>query len=170
LTEHFIQVANINTSEQRMDSTLITPNIKRAGRLSLAFDVLSQGVKAVPKELLTDKLSHVLELNFKTNVLYRSKGTELKSRLQEMLDLCYHLEQVLVPNSKYHDIPEIQLTIRFLKEQAGYNPAEGTWIAKENEKISPSSLQSAYDHDATYRQKGNKKVSGYVENITETEQ
>ena len=168
LTEHFIQVANINTSEQRMDSTLITPNIKRAGRLSLAFDVLSQGVKATPKELLTDKLRQVLEPNFKTNVLYRSKGAELKSRLQEMLDLCYLLEQLLVPNPKYHDIPEIQLILRFLKEQADYNQVEDTWVAKENEKIAASSLQSAYDHDATYRQKGNKKVSGYVENITET--
>lgn len=50
LTAHFLDVANINTQEQRMDSTQIMPNIKRAGRLSLAYDVLAQAVKECPLE------------------------------------------------------------------------------------------------------------------------
>ena len=39
---------------------------------------------------------------------------------------------------------------------------------KKHDDISSSSLQSAYDEDATYRKKGNKKDSGYIMNITET--
>jgi hypothetical protein len=36
LTKNFIEQAGIKTDDQRMDSTLISPNIKKAGRLSLA--------------------------------------------------------------------------------------------------------------------------------------
>lgn len=42
------------------------------------------------------------------------------------------------------------------------------WVAKENKEIRASSLQSAYDPDATYRKKGNKDHVGYVVNIAET--
>jgi len=56
LTRHFIEIAGIDTKEQRVDSTQIMTNIKLAGWLSLAYDVLSQAVKACPPELLTDSL------------------------------------------------------------------------------------------------------------------
>jgi len=39
-----------------MDSTLVSPNIKKAGRLSLAHDVLQQAVKIIPAHLLSDSL------------------------------------------------------------------------------------------------------------------
>jgi hypothetical protein len=45
LTKNFIEQAGIKTDDQRMDSTLISPNIKKAGRLSLALDVLVQAVR-----------------------------------------------------------------------------------------------------------------------------
>ncbi|MHB1627895.1 MAG: hypothetical protein ACYCVB_05905, partial [Bacilli bacterium] len=47
LTQHFINVAKITTQEQRMDSTQVMPNIKRAGRLSLLHDVLVQAQNPV---------------------------------------------------------------------------------------------------------------------------
>ena len=55
LTKQFIDLAGINTKEQRVDSTQIMTNIKLAGRLSLAYDVLSQAVKACSPELLCQK-------------------------------------------------------------------------------------------------------------------
>jgi hypothetical protein len=60
LAEHFIAVAGLNTKEQRIDSTQIMTNIKLAGRLSLAYDVLSQALAACPPELLTDSLKQAL--------------------------------------------------------------------------------------------------------------
>jgi len=56
LTSNFIEKAGIKTNEQRMDSTLVSPNIKKAGRLSLAHDVLQQAVKIIPAHLLSDSL------------------------------------------------------------------------------------------------------------------
>ncbi|MCL5676408.1 MAG: transposase [Firmicutes bacterium] len=87
LTAHFLEVAQINTKEQRMDSTQVRSNIKRAGRLSLAYDVLEHAVKACPPEILPEELKRVLEPEYRTEVLYRSKGTQAQSRLQEVLNL-----------------------------------------------------------------------------------
>ena len=61
LTENFIKVAGIDTDEQRMDSSFISSNIKKAGRLSLAYDVLEQAVKTLPKEYLSEPLKKLLE-------------------------------------------------------------------------------------------------------------
>lgn len=62
----------------------------------------------------------------------------------------------------------IELTERFLTEQATFNEEQNRWIAKDNKEISPKSLQSAYDADATYRKKNGEKHVGYVLNLTET--
>lgn len=43
-----------------MDSTFVAPNIKRAGRLSLAFDVLTQAIKAIPIDLRTEQMNNAL--------------------------------------------------------------------------------------------------------------
>jgi len=82
LTEAFMKKANIIRDQQRGDSTQIGANIKKAGRLSLAFDVLLQAVKAIPAEMLPDFLKPVLDATFKTDVLYRSKGSEAKARMK----------------------------------------------------------------------------------------
>lgn len=87
LTAHFLKVAGINAKEQRIDTTQIMPNIKRAGRLSLAYDVLLKAAKAVPREVSGEELAAVLEPDFRTSLLYRSRGSELLSRLEAVLNL-----------------------------------------------------------------------------------
>ena len=44
LTDNFLEKANIDTKELRTDSTMVAPNIKKAGRLFLAYDVLKKAV------------------------------------------------------------------------------------------------------------------------------
>lgn len=61
LTKNFISITGIKTDELRTDSTFISPNIKKAGRLSLAHDVLHQAVKALPQDLLSPGLKQVLD-------------------------------------------------------------------------------------------------------------
>ena len=60
LLDSFLKITNTSAIEQRTDSTFITPNIRRAGRLSLAYDVLVQGIKSIPEDLRTDSLSKAL--------------------------------------------------------------------------------------------------------------
>ncbi|AFV10421.1 transposase domain-containing protein DUF772 [Thermacetogenium phaeum DSM 12270] len=168
LLEHFLAITKIKTNEQRMDSTAIMPNIKRAGRLSLAFDVLKKGVAACPQELLPEKLQKVLEPAFKTEVLYRSRSQDVQARLEKIVEL---QEELLALTSNLPEIqakPEIKLVQRFIDEQTTYDPEQKKRIVKENKDIRPDSLQSAYDQDATFRKKGNKEQVGYVCNLTET--
>ena len=87
LLAHFLGLTTINTKEQRTDSTAIMPDIRRAGRLALAFDVLRQAVRACPPEILPESLRKVTEPAFKTGVLYRSRANEVKNKLQHLLDL-----------------------------------------------------------------------------------
>jgi len=168
LTAHFLKLANINTKEQRMDSMQVMPNIKRAGRLSLAYDVLVQAIKACPQEILPENLKRVLEPDYKRETLYRSKGSESMSRLQELINLCAQLLAITESRPDIHALSAVRLVQRFLEEQATFDSEQKTWTAKRNKDIAPDSLQSAYDPDATYRKKAGKGHAGYVTNLTET--
>lgn len=168
LLDHFLAITKIKTNEQRMDSTAIMPNIKRAGRLALAFDVLKQGVAACPQELLPETLKKVLEPAFKTEVLYHSRSQDVKARLEKVLELQEQLVAITNSMPEIANLPQIKLVRRFIAEQTTYDPEQKKRVVKENKDISPDSLQSAYDPDATYRKKGNKEHIGYVCNLTET--
>jgi hypothetical protein len=82
----FAGEAGVSLEEQRTDTTMFMSNIKKAGRMSLAYDVLTQAVKAIPKDKLTDSLSKVLEPSFKTDILYRSKQQDGDSKLSLLLN------------------------------------------------------------------------------------
>jgi hypothetical protein len=168
LVQHFIEIAQLDTDEQRMDSTQIMSNIKRAGRLALAYDVLLQGIKACPLEMLSFELKEVLEPNYKKNLLYKLKDTETSSRLEKLLNLGGELSQLVKDNQELQMRPEIQVLVRFIKEQTLYDDERKVWLAKENKDIAASSLQSAFDSEATYRKKAGKSHVGYVVNLAET--
>jgi len=57
---------------------------------------------------------------------------------------------------------------RFLQEQTHYNKEEKLLVAKKKGEIKSSSLQSAYDTDATFRDTSGQKQSGYTLNLAET--
>lgn len=168
LTDHFIQVAGINTDEARVDSTQIMSNIKLAGRLSLTYDVLANGIKALPEYLMKDSLKIFLKSDYKTQFLYKLKGKDMSSRLQGLIDHCVEVLQQVEEDSRIKALNEIQILERFLKEQAIFNEKENQWLAKGAKEISPKSLQSAYDADVTYRNKNGKKHVGYALNLSET--
>jgi len=145
---------------------ILPPPMTKAGRISLAYDVLVKAVKAIPKEKLTVSLSKVLEPEFKTDVPYRTKGQECDSKLALLLNLCQEALMILEAQAK--DAEEARILKRFLTEQATSEAESNKLIPKPKKEISSSSLQSAYDEDATYRRKGKTGQSGYVLEISET--
>ena len=165
LTKSFTEIMGISTEEQRMDSSFITSNIKKAGRLALAFDVLEQAVKTLPEELLTESLKQVLKPDFKNTVLYRIKANETTSKLEYIISLCSQMAEIVSNNPDLKSFNEIKILSRFLSEQTEYDVESKVLKPKANDKITADSLQSAYDEDATYRTKGNKSESGYVINM-----
>ena len=168
LVQHFIKVAQLDTDEQRMDSTQVMSNIKRAGRLALAYDVLLQAIKACPPEILSSDLLEVLDSHYKTTLLYKLKDTEVSSRLEKLLNLGGELSQLVKDNAELQLRSEFQVLVRFLKEQTIYDDQRKVWLAKENKDIAASSLQSAFDSEATFRKKAGKNHVGYAVNLTET--
>ena len=66
LTDYFLTEARLSADEQRVDSTHIMPNIRVAGRLSLAYDVLRQAISDCLLEILPQDVQDVLKPEFKT--------------------------------------------------------------------------------------------------------
>ena len=168
LTNIFAKESNVTFDEQRMDSTMISANIKNAGRLALAFDVLEQALRVLPKELLTDSLKEYLGEGYQNKILYKCKGTQIISKLQEILNNCSIVLALVSNNSETLDTKEMKVLKRFIDEQTDLNTNTGARVIKENKSIKASSLQSAFDEDATYRKKASKTEKGYVVNIAET--
>jgi hypothetical protein len=102
LLNEFAAKSKLKLGEQRMDTTMFMSNIKKAGRISLAFDVLAQAVRAIPEELRTEKLSLALESEFKTDTLYKAKAEESDNRLTLLLGLCREAVDLLetIPDRK----------------------------------------------------------------------
>ena len=145
---------------------MVSPNIKKAGRLSLAHDVLRQAVKIIPKGSLSDTLKPVLEDYFKNELLFKTRNRELDSRLQKVLDLITEVDELSQKSGLL--LGEIAILRRFLNEQPVTTRNKEKWFAKAVAEIESSSLQSAYDQEATFRKKAGKSNSGYVLNLSET--
>lgn len=169
LTNNFLTTANISSEAQRMDSTMFMPNIKKAGRLALAYDVLTKAVKAIPENELPEELKAVLKSNFKTETLYKTKPSESDSKMDQLLNLCLEAQLILEAHAASKAGSEaLRIIKRFIKEQANYDENTKRLKAKSNKEISSDSLQSAYEENCTFRTKNGKGQSGYVANLTET--
>jgi len=168
LTSHFFKITGIKTDDQRMDSTFVAANIQKAGRLALVFDVLFHAVQICPEHILPDTLQVILEPNFKTDILYKTKSRGIQARLENLLDLGGKLLAIVKDMNHVTKLQPMILLDRLLQEQGIYNKSDDKWTAKKPEDIGANSLQSAHDPDATYRKKGKVSSTGYVSNITET--
>lgn len=168
LLQNFAKLTGISMEEQRTDTTLFMSNIKKAGRISLAYDVLVKTVKKIPEEMLTDSLQKVLKPDFKTDILYRTKSQDADSRLTLLLETLKEALIILKAQPDTIDSEEVRIAERFLNEQSIINTETGKLTPKANKEIPSNSLQSAYDEDATYRKKGKISQSGYVLEISET--
>lgn len=168
LTKAFVKESNTVTDDQRMDSTMITANIKNAGRLALAYDVIEQALKVIPCEILTESMKEILDNSYKKKILYKTRGEEIISRIQGILDIGQKVIELTSEIPEMKDLQEIKILKRFISEQTKTESETGKIKAKENKEIHADSLQSAYDEDATYRSKGKKAGKGYAVNISET--
>ena len=106
LTDHFFKLTGVKTDDQRTDSTFVTPNIQKAGRLSLAFDVLFHAVQICPQSILSDALQAVIKPQFKTDLLYKTKSKGLEVRLENLLNLS---GQLLAITKEMSDLEALRL-------------------------------------------------------------
>ena len=168
LLGEFADKAGVAKDKQRTDTTLFMSNIKKAGRMSLAHDMLVAAAKEIPEGLRTEALAKTLVPGFKNDVIYRTKSQDRDGKLAMLLALCAEALKILKSISDKADGETAELIERFLGEQSVFDEEAGKRAPKPNKEISSGSLQSAYDPDATFRRKGDVSQSGYVLEISET--
>jgi len=168
LVETFAKEAGTSLDKQRTDTTLFKSNIKKAGRMSLAYDVLREAIKAIPEEQMTENLKNATSSTFKRDLLYLCKANETDTKLTLVLNLCREALDILLNVPSMKESSQVRILTRFLNEQSVCDPDNDKLIPKSKKDISSDSLQSAYDEDATFRTKGKVSQSGYALEVSET--
>ena len=167
LLEEFNKVIKADMSEMRIDTTMFMSNIKKSGRISLAYDVLIRASKIIPENQQSETIKNILTPTFKRDVVSSVKTDEAQSKLTILLRYCQEVLNILENLADVNAVDEIRIIKRLLDEQGVVNEANEI-EAKTNDQMEARFMQSAFDEDATYRIKGERKQSGYVGSITET--
>ena len=159
-----VRLLNISGRNVRMDSKLIGSNIAKQTRYTLVHRTMvlflrHNSLARLPKRMIATAECYMSEDPQKT--VYRSDSSSLAQGLVQMGQFIRSLLKRYEPESQHY-----ALLKRLFDEQ--YDVIDGNATPKDKNDITGSSLQSPYDPDATYRNKGDQQVSGMVTNITET--
>jgi hypothetical protein len=167
ITDQQIQILEVRTGQQRMDSTQVASNILDASRLQLLVEAL-QRLHRILNQADQERLVEVFAPYLKGRAgqyVYRVKGKQAyQAHLQAVGQAMHTLIQEL--QAEYANQPVFQMFVRFFGEN--YHLNDQTVQPKDNEEIGSDCLQSPDDLEATYRQKGGQGYKGYVANLTET--
>ena len=165
VTGEQIKLFKISGNSVRMDSKLIGSNIAQYSRYELIHRTLCKVLRdECVIMMLNPKLRKGAEVwlgEDSGKTVYRSNKDEMAQRLVKIGLYIYAVLKRL-----RDDAPGYDLLHRVFHDQ--YIVEKGNVELRDKHKISSDSLQSPDDPDATYRDKGGEKVSGYVTNITET--
>jgi len=166
VTAEQMETYEIKTSKLRMDSTLVTSNIRNMSRLQLLVEVLQRVhrmLNEMDQEKYHDHFSPYLE-GTSGQFIYRLKGEETNVHLGQIGSLMHKMLREL--SEEYGDQDAYHILERVFTEH--FDISESQLRPKENEELSASSLQSPDDWEATYRRKNGEDHLGYVANVTET--
>jgi len=156
----------LRTGNQRMDSTQVASNIRQMGRVQLLVEVL-QRVHRMLNEADQEHYAEAFAQYLKGHAgqyVYRMKHEETSAHLQQIGEFMQRLLDELKPT--YADEPVYQVLERVFGEH--FEVKQTVVVAKPNEVLSATSLQSPDDLEATYREKRGKSYQGYVANVAET--
>jgi hypothetical protein len=167
ITDQQLLAFQINTRQQRMDSTQVASNILDASRLQLLVEAVQRlwrVLRAADQARYQADFAPYVQ-HSSGQYVYRVKGRSATvEHLQQIGQLLARLLTELA--SRYSQEPVYQICQRFLADnfhlvQTGVQP-------KANAEISPGCLQSLDDLEASYRLKAGQAYKGYVANVTET--
>ena len=172
ITDEHLGTLKLKTGHQRMDSVMISSNIRQTTRLQLLIEVV-QRVWRVLTEEDQAQYTAVFEAYLQGTsgqYCYRVKGQDLSGHLAAVGQLMYQLVTEL--EEQYAEQPVYQMLQRVFGEHFAVEDSEESDAAvvraKVGDELSADSLQSPDDWEATYREKRGKGYRGYVSNLTET--
>lgn len=166
LVANFIEVADLDTDIQRMDSTMVKANIKHLSRIQLMRKVLSNLVKELSehkRNKIHKNILKVLDDDSFRSYLNNFDKEEIRDSLLGKLNslmLLFKNDNEMNDTKAYHQL------CRVVKEQSIETTQQ--LKAKDDKDVKSSSMQNPHDQDATYRKKGSKVQKGYSVNISET--
>ena len=162
-----MQQLGIKSNHLRTDSTQIGSNIREMSRLQLLVEVIQRvyrGLSETDQAKWADEFEPYLK-GSSGQYLYRLKGPgATQPHLETIGQLMDQLLEQLEPTYSQRDIYALLSRVfaeHFQRQEAQVQPKAG-------EAISPNSLQSPDDWEATFRSKGGEGHIGYVANVTET--
>jgi len=174
VTDKQLAALKLKTGQQRMDSVLVSSNMRQMTRLHLLVEVVQRVWRMLVKE---DQASYTEVLQpyrqgTAGQYCYRVKGNEVATHVEAIGQLMHRLVQEL--EARYGEQPAYQVLRRVFAEHfalvagEGESSPTGQIRVKTGEELSASSLQSPDDWEATYREKGGQGHRGYVANLAET--
>jgi len=166
VTDEQIKKHRVKTGKQRTDSTQVASNIRMTGRVQLLVEVLQRVhriLSEAEKEHYAEDYAPYLK-GHAGQFVHRMKKKEIGSHLGQIGSL---MQRLLVELKQVHgEEPVYQVLERVFGEHFEVEKSEV--MAKSNEELNATSLQSPDDLEATYRKKRGKSYRGYVTSVTET--
>lgn len=168
LSVEMAEMMKLDLSLKRMDSLMVSSNIKKMSRLELLYTCVANLAKEVAQQIkeLPEGLRHYIQADDRNRVIYHNRSEETADRIAVILKDAITLKELC--GCSYDESSNYQLLLRVLKEQAVENE-DGTLRlrTKEDGGMNASMLQNPADPDATYREKAGKQNRGYVANVIE---
>jgi len=181
LDELFVQVTDeqlatlqLKTGHQRMDSVLVSSNMRQMTRLHMLVEVVQRVWRMLVEE---DHASYAeafqpYRQGTAGQYCYRVKGDEVAAHVEAIGHMMRRLVQELA--ARYAEQPAYLVLQRVFAEHfalvasPGEDTDTGQIRVKTGGELSASSLQSPDDWEATCWEKRGQGYRGYVANLTET--
>ncbi len=166
LTKEQLAQLKIKTDIQRTDSTLVSSNIKRYGRVQLIVETLLRLERILEEDDKKKYYSSIQEYSKygSEKYIYKLSPADIPHELQKLGEL-YHLIYNQIKD-KYSDNKIFRIFERVYQEH--FVEVQGTVQAISSKELVSGTLQSPDDEDATFRKKREEKSKGFTVNGTET--
>ena len=159
----------VTSKLQRTDSTMVSAACRRLGRLSIMHLTVREMAEVIRSAGAAESYGDILAKYYKRgeddDVCYRLKGDEVRPKMEEVLkDAIAILERAM---DDFGNTDEYRKLRRMVEDQSKV-AGGGERVLKAGKEILPTSMQTPYDEEATYRKKANKQNVGYVLNVVES--
>lgn len=160
LSKEMAELMEVDVSLRRMDSLMVSSNIRKMSRLELLYTCVANLAKEYSKTgtELPESMHHYIEADDRNRVIYHNHSDETSEKIADILKDAAALKELC--GEAYGESSNYQLLLRALREQA-VQEEDGSYRlrTKEDGGMNASMLQNPADPDATYREKqGNKTV------------
>ena len=174
LTDTLIDVFGVDTSKQRLDSTIIRSNMRKLGRIRIFATTIRKFLKKLKRKhpglfdtLLKSELADRYLAGESEGCFSRVKPSEASKTLKDLGEDLLYLVELFSSYDTVQKLSEYKLLERVLREQCKVTGTgvDSTVEIKKPKEVPSDSLQNPSDQDAGY---DSHKGQGYQAQIMET--